>query len=281
MPEGTGTDGAGTALIDGEGNFTEHFTTKLPGFLGRETLTHEDGSPIKMFDDIKSVGGLVKVAFDTKTALGKKLDSVIQKPAADASDQVKGDYYATLAKELGAPDSPDAYEFVRPTNGDGVEYDQAAEDLIRAAAFKAKVPVSTVKAFSEILLEAAKARAKADHSAAEKLFEEDAAAFDEDFAGDKKPEALRTAFLAIEKFGDKELVKALKDAAMHDQENIVDLAKWRQNGVSIPTLRLFTRIGQAALSTTPGGGGGGLGEEGSSIKDMYPNSPELWPENQK
>ena len=97
---------AGTMFGDG-GSITDS------GRAAMVTAAGEGHAETKLFDDITDFGGLCKRFADTKTAYDKKQENVIQRPADDASDEVKAAYKKEVSKAHGAPDEASGYEFFK------------------------------------------------------------------------------------------------------------------------------------------------------------------------
>lgn len=259
--------------ITDEGVFEESFRTDvLPDYLG------EDHKGSKVMDDVKDVKTLVKRFADTKSSHDKKLENVIQKPADDASDEVKAAYRAELAAASGAPEAATEYEFYKSEKlPEGMERSQELEDKMRSILFEHKAPKALVlalsQAFEELQIGSFNAIVEADKQAAataadekQKAFDEKSTALKTDWPGDKLAANARISLAAINKFGTEELIKKLKEADIY--ENAADLAKWREAGVPLATLRLFHKVGLETLDAKVLSGGAGAGGGGKK-KSLY------------
>lgn len=254
--------------ITNEGVFEDSFRTDvLPGYLG------DDHKGSKVMDDVKDVATLVKRFADTKSSHDKKLENVIQKPADDASEEIKAAYRAELATASGAPAAASEYEFFKSEKlPDGMERSGELEDKFRTAFFEHKASKALVKALSQIfeehqvgafnsLVETDKQEAAKRADETQKTFDTACTAFKTDFPGEKLAAEARIGLETINKFGSEELKKKLKDANIY--ENAADLTKWRDSGVPLETLRFMIKVGHETLDAsvlggdTPGGGGGG------------------------
>ena len=224
-------------MIDTEGNFTAEFTEALPSMLG------EDHKDFKGLDDTPSIQTLVKRFADTKSAYDKKLENIIQKPGEDADDAVKGDYAKTLRAELGIQDSPDAYEF--PEVKDGEQYREGSKEYWQDVFKKFNISQEQATGLTTALHEMQRDHATKDSAAAEKQQAEDITSFDEAYPGDKKPEALRHAYAAIQEFGTDALKAATKEAKLFDNH---DLKEWA-NHTPIANLPFFANVGKKAAGT--------------------------------
>lgn len=262
-----------------DGTFTDAGKGSLVTFAG------DDHKETKAFDDIKDLGGLAKVYADTKSALGKKLENVIQKPADDADETVKANYRAELAKAAGAPDDKSGYELYKPESlPEGMEWSEDLEAGYRELFAQLKVPKDTALALSKHFADSAianyttimdedKKAASERNDAAQREFDEGCAKLRTEQPGDKLALFTRTSLKAIEKYGSKELTDKLKEAKMY--ENATDLTKWRDTGVSLATLRLFANVGNDMNDA------GLLGRrnvpnaaENDKLAKMYSNTPE-------
>lgn len=251
------------------GDFTDEFKTALPGMLGEN---HVDS---KVMDDIPNISALVKSHADTKSALSKKLDNVIQKPGDSATDDEKAAYRTALAEASGAPKEASEYEFYKADKlPEGMERSTELEDKFRAVFHEHKAPKALVKALSQVfeevqiagfngVMEADKVEKAKVADEKQKQFETESTVLKTDWPGDQLPTNARISLAAIQKYGSDELIKKLKDAGMY--ENAADIAKWRDSGVPIETLRLFHKIGKETLSAEALGksGGGATGKKTS------------------
>ena len=224
------------------------------------TLAGTEHAETKCFDDMKDFPGLVKFAAETKSAYGKKLENVIQKPAADASDEEKAAYRASLKTELGAVKSGAEYEVTRPDLPKGMYYDEALEGKVRDLLAKAGVPKDEGKAIFDGFNNHQLARHKALAEAETRQIEADDNQLRADWPGDDMVVKPRLAFAAMQALGAEAFPKLwngwkeadgsqieglearLKKAAIFDSPG--DLAKWRECGVDTSMLRLYSVIGE-------------------------------------
>jgi len=261
-------------MIDGEGNFTDAFTTALPGMLGKETLNHEDGSPIKMFETTPTLGSLVKLAFDTKTAQGKKLDNVIQKPADGASEEDVSKYMAELDAARGVPTESQNYEF--PLGEGETEEKLYTEEHIteyKKFAKEHNIPSSVFNGFVHLNRKLAAAQTAsilqkvqdAENVVVEKL--------KKDNPGEKLGLAGKQVFNALSKFNknNPEFLAKLKESGVF--ENPTDFQRWTNAGVTAKNFSAWLEIAQELkISHSADGATGGKG--GSVLTELLPKSAE-------
>jgi hypothetical protein len=233
-------------MIDAEGTFTEEFNpTQILG---------EGYEDYKGLDEVKTLPALVKFAADNHRTARQKLDSVIQKPAEDAGDDVKAEYRNTLKTELGIPASEGEYNWPQP------EKDEQGNDVIvhtdQTKAFWNHVfknlDISQSQA-GELIAKTAEFNTMAAEQAKKDLdaqveqdMKEDIEAFDKLYPGEKKPEALRHAIKAFEQFGSETLNKAIKNLNLYD---VHDLRKWA-DVIPLNNLPFMVNVGKNAANTT-------------------------------
>jgi len=236
----------------------------------------------KCFDDIKDFSSLVKVHADTKSALGKKLENVIQKPGEKATDDERAAYKTALREGLGAPKSGAEYEFTRPELPAGMQYDEEFESGMRETLAQAGVPKDEAKviydAYNTKMIE--RFNKHAETEAAEiKAGDEKLRA---EWPGEKMTVNTRMAYAAMQALGAKAfpelwsgfkdgegkdvpgLEQRLKEAVIFDSPG--DLDKWRACGVDTSMLKLYSVIGEMMQ---PGQVlvGDGVGKSTSGISD--------------
>lgn len=259
-------------LIDAEGNFTEDFTKALPGYLGKETLTREDGSPIKMFEHTPNLGSLVKMAYGAKTDLGKKLDNVIQKPGERASEEDIAKYMAEIDTARGVPAEAQNYEFPL-AEGETEEtlYSEDEKTAYKEFAKKHNVPSSVFNEF--VLLNKKFASGKAA-AITQKIQEGENEAIEKlktDNSGDKLNLAGKQVFNALSKFNknNPEFLAKMKESGVF--ENPTDFQRWKNAGVTPQNFGAWLSIAQElkishSSDSSPGAG------SGATFKDMLPES---------
>lgn len=254
-------------VFNDDGSFTDTGRGTLAGYAG------DDHKGTKVFEDVKDLAGLCKFAADTKSAYNKKMENVIQIPGEGSDETTMAAYRARLAEASGVPSEASGYEIFKPEKlPDGMEHNEELEAGYRkifketgctkatALALSKFFTENQITGFNSVMEEDRKEAAeKADKSQRE--FDEGCNKFRTENPGEKLADYCRTSLKAINEFGDAELKDKLKTAGMY--ENATDLAKWRDNGVPLPTLSLFKRIGDAMKDT-----GGPLGEGGGG--DLTP-----------
>jgi len=222
-------------VMSDDGKFTESFS---PGILG------EGYKETKAFERTPDLPSLLKAYADTKSAYGKKLEGVIQKPAENATDQEKADYRKSLLEELGVPGSAKDYEFPKPENlPGGVAYNQQLEDQFREVFIKRDVPLDMAKGLVEDYNEIQLAAVQARLDEQQKVFEESCKDLDKKWTGDARIRNNRLAFKAIMRFGTEDLQSLLKDAKIN--EDVGNHQKWHELGFSPSQREIWFSIGSA------------------------------------
>jgi len=261
-------------MIDEEGNFTEEFNEALPGMLGLEKMEHEDGKPIKMFENTPNLGSLVKMAFDTKTAMGKKMENVIQKPVEGASEKDIAKYMAELDAARGVPTEAQSYEF--PLGEGETEETMYTPEHITAYKEFAKqhnIPASVFTDFVQINRKLASEQAavitKVIQDAETKVIEK----VKTDHPGEKLGIAGKQVFNALSKFNknNPEFLAKMKEQDVFN--NPTDWQRWKNAGVTPQNFQAWLEIAQElkishSVDGAPGGGGG------TELKDILPKSAE-------
>ena len=255
---------------------TDEIRAEIPALLG------EGFEDTKLYDNMKTVGDVFKAHAHTKSAFDKKQENVIQRPGEDAEDEEKAEFRKILAKELGAPDSVDAYDITKPEGiPDELKYSEDVEKGIKELALKHNISPAALKEFSEYLYksqseELASAIAGKD-DAADAQFEKDSLDLQNDFMGEDLPKSLRGAFLAMKEYCDKERVEQLNKSGLFDKPE--DLKLWRENGLDTGQLRVWINIAKDMM-TPEWIRGKTLAKDDTSQyaknKRMYPESSELW-----
>lgn len=261
-------------MIDTEGNFTDAFTKALPGFLGKETLTHDDGTPIKMFEKMPNLGSLVKMTFDTKTAQGKKQENVIQKPGENATDEEKVTFMAEIDAARGVPAEAQNYEFPL-AEGETEEtlYSEDERTAYKEFAKKHNVPSSV---FNEFVLMNKKFTTGKTAAITQKIQEGEDSAIEKlktNNPGDKLGLAGKQVFNALSKFNknNPEFLAKMKEAGVF--ENPTDFQRWKNAGVSPQNFGAWLSIAQE-LKISHSADGAAVSVSGAELKDILPKSAE-------
>lgn len=259
-----------------ETELTDDLRAEIPDLLGEG---YED---TKLYDNMKTVGDVFKAHAHTKSAFDKKQENVIQRPGEEATDEEKAEFRKTLGKELGAPDSTDAYDITRPEGiPEELSYSEDVEKGIKEIALKHNVSAEALKEFSEYLYKSQSEELAntiaAREDAADKLFEKENLDLQNDWMGEDMTKNLRGVFMAMKEFCTKERIDQLDKSGLFDKPT--DLKMWRDNGLDIQQLRVWNNI--AKVMMTPEfirGKGPAEGDESQYAKNqrMYPESPEIW-----
>ena len=270
-------------------NLSDHFnedgTVNADG-PGLASLAGEEHAGTKCFDDIKDIQTFVKSHADTKSKLGKKLENVIQKPAADASDEDKAAYRASLKTELGAVKSGAEYEFTRPELPAGMRYDEVMEGHFRELFAQTGMPKDEARqiydAYNKYQIglynDAAKEETRQIKTDDEQLRT--------DWPGAEMTVNTRMAFMAMQEIGAEAFPKLWKGWTEDDGTEIEglearlkksgifdspgDLDKWRACGIDTSMLRLYCVLGkrmQAGKVLTGAGTVGGKTTGGKEITE--------------
>ena len=232
-----------TTHLDESGSFNDQFYSDLPEELQGNEFIKRAGS----------VGNLIKVAADTKSAYDKKMENVIQRPGDDADDATREAFRTSLLTEAGytAPETVDGYELIAP---EGIVPDEEGIKEFKEFCKANNMPAATAKAVFDMRMGQIQAEAKADEDA----YQESATKLKTDWAGDRLLVNLRCAHDALMQFGSDDVlhngenIKGVKtlltDAKLYESPS--DLTKWRELGLTPDQLRLWSNIGQRMQSGT-------------------------------
>lgn len=219
--------------INEDGSFDQE---KLSGQLG--TIAGEGFKDSKALANTPNVDVLVKNFLNADRKVNQKLEGVIQKPAENATDQEKAEYRVSLLKELGAPDTEDAYDFPRV---EGMDYDENAEKVFRSLFKEMDMPVDLANALVAKFNEVQVGRQEAFQKVQDDAFEKGTKELDADWKGDDATKKNRTVFKAIMEFGTEDLKTLLKESKIYDSPN--DHQKWRELGFDAAQRRVWENIG--------------------------------------
>lgn len=230
-------------FFDDSGVATAEFTSALPGMLGRETMTKDDGTADKTFDDITSVKSLVQNVHGLKKLTGEqatKIGKGLFPPGDDASEEDKAVFRASQLTALGHPATPADYKFPEPP--EGRQYAEGEQAKWADFAHKAGVPQDILTAFVSArhaeMVSDEKAEAEAAETARTTAIE--AIEKDPEWLGDKKAENLRIIYNAILKFGDDNLKASIKEAGLFDKQ---DMKEWTDL-VGISSIPFILEVGR-------------------------------------
>ena len=242
---------------------------------GLATLAGEGHEESKSYADVVDLPSFVKAAFDTHAKVGKKLENVIQKPAADATDEQKAEYRSILNTERGAPKSGSEYELTRI---DGITYDDAKEAEFRELLAKGQVPKDTAKILwdwyhndlAKQVTTAREAEETAEKVEIEKL--------QTDWQGDKMTVNGRLIYKLLQEIGEElypdmwedftgeggKVVKGSKSilAELNINDSPGDFEKWAKGGFGTQQLRFLEVLARRIMA------GKLLSSEGAQVNEV-------------
>jgi hypothetical protein len=217
-------------IMSDDGKFTADFKPEMLG---------EDYKNTKFFETTPNLVTLMKSAADTKAKIGemgKELEKAIQRPGEDATDQEKADYRKSLQKELGAPETVDAYDLPVP---EGQKANEEFVNFTKEMFLAEGVPVDS----------AARMAAKWNEfqaKTANDKFVDEAKQYKQSHAGDKLVTGARTAIKAMIQFADADLKALIKETKILD--NPADLDELREMGIWPSQLAIWENIGERMKS---------------------------------
>jgi len=271
-------------FLDDNGGFTDDFRGKLPEILGDEFKDFKD------FDNIHDVQTLVKNYANTKSAYGKKLDNVIQRPAKDAKPEDVSTFQKALLKELGAVDKEDDLKDLNFRDGipDGVELDNRLVDSMKKFILEEKMPkplaAKLTKMYNNIMMQSyteqkatQEAETKAQEEAAKAQRQAKLESITQAMPGDKMTTGLRDVLKIVDFMADDDLKAKIKASNLYDNPTLENFEK---AGISLDNIIPFSKLSKSINIADMVG----TGNSNTSTKTpheeamlMYPNAPWMWP----
>ncbi len=260
-------------LLTDTGEFTDEFRTALPEMLGDE---HKDS---KVMENVKDLKTLVLNHANTKSAYDKKMENIIQRPAADADDTVKADFVKLLQKELGAPDNAGDYDLSKLIDGDSPMLPKEAAEKLAEIFHNHGSSKAAVAAVTEAYMELWQAAINQQTETETKSFNEAVTKYQGDLPGDKGTVNTRSAIDAMRKFNknNPDFLKELDESKFYD--NPSDLNKLRALGMSVGDLLAWSEIAkELGVSHSQEGHSTETGDTSdmARAKKMYNKSPEMF-----
>jgi len=216
----------------------------MPEPIDATTILTELGDKYKDSKALEGVSDstmLAKRFIDTQSKLGQRLEGVIQKPGKDATDEEKAQYETTLKKELGAPESIDAYE---SDPVEGVSRPDEMTTFIKQTFLEEGIAVGS---YSRIMNKLDTYRLQAQNQAIldeNQKFIAESEKFKSTHSGDKLTTGTRTALKAMLQFAgseEKDLTDAIKASKILDNPGNLDAL--RKLGIWPSTIERWERIG--------------------------------------
>lgn len=245
-----------------DGKLTADFS---PSMLGDE---YADS---KFFETTPDIVSLMKAGADSKSALGKKLENIIQIPGEEATDEQKVAYKAELRKASGAPESAEILQFTPP---EGRKYDEELIKVFKEKFFEHGISqevagdlVATLDTFQMAIEEQTQ-------NQADQAFKTEVEEYTKAHLGDKLVTGPRTAAKAIIEFADDGLRAKVQDAKLI--ENPGNFKAWREIGITPKQLAIWENVGSKmksdqAISDEGELAGGKETEEQVKIAAQYPH----------
>ena len=219
-------------IMTDDGKLTEGFNPSMLGDAYKDS---------RLFGKARDIVSIMKVAHDSKSSLSDataKLKNAIQKPPDDADETQKTEFRTLLKKELGSPDSIEAYVVKKIK---GAEWDPEAQKVFKELCLEEGVPADS---FARITEKMDTCRAAAENQ----RYSTESETFKTGHPGDKMVSGLRTALKAIIQFAtpeQKELTDNIRAGKILDNP---DLDAIRELGLMPSILANWEIIGNAMKS---------------------------------
>ncbi len=219
-------------------------------FNAKEILTALGGDYVnsKLLEGVEDEKALAKRFIDTKAALDKKQEGVIQKLTANATDADKAEHVLVLRKELGAvtgelpPESIDAYDF----SGSAVKRTDEQIAVIKQAYLDEGIPAPVVARLMEKLDKFNVVQTKTNADTVEQIYTDAVSAYKDAHPGDKATTGPRISLKAMLQFAPPELRTKIKESGV--LKNPSDLAALRKLDIGPEQLDMWEPIAEAMQS---------------------------------
>ncbi|KKL76081.1 hypothetical protein LCGC14_2048460 [marine sediment metagenome] len=226
-------------IIGDDGKFTPEFN---PGMLGDE---YKDS---KFFETTPDVSSLLKVAVDTKRAMGKKLEGHIAPLGENPTDEEKATHRKNLMSGLGTVvEKVEDYALAKPENWpEGVPYDGESSKHMSTYLLERGWPKEDVQGLVSVYNKMSLERYVAFKRAEQDTFDTEVKELKVDWKGSALIKKTRTAAKAMIQFGTDELIAAMKESGLVTTPD--DFTKWQGLNISAAQIRVWNNIGEAMKS---------------------------------
>jgi hypothetical protein len=184
----------------------------------------------------------------------------------------RGELLGKLGKVMGAKDTPEGYELVRPQLPDGLAYDEQAEKALRDWAVKHKIPEAAVKEWydihnqAQVLHHESNMKAKADVE--QKYEDEKTQAYGEFRKQYTSDDECNKAILHAQGM----LNERAKKLGM-TEDDVKDSLNSTGKGNNVPLMRILTSLAKDFHAEGKTDLGGGVGSGGElSAEQLWPTS---------
>lgn len=226
-------------IMGDDGKFTPEFN---PGLLGDE---YKDTHLFKNAPDITSV---LKLAIDTKRAMGKKIEGHIPPLGENPTDKEKATHRKNLMAGLGTVvEKVEDYALVKPEGWpEGAPYDEETTKYFANYLFAQGWPKEMVQELTAEYDKYVLGRFEVFAEAQQTAWDTSVKELKVDWKGPALIKKTRTAAKAMIQFATDELVTAIKESQLITSPD--DFEKWKTLGVTTDQIRVWSNIGEKMKS---------------------------------
>lgn len=226
-------------IMGDDGKFTPEFN---PGLLG------DDYKDSKFLETTPDLVSLMKAGIDTKSALGKKLESHIAPLGENPSEEEVATHRKSLMAGLGTVvENADGYELGKPEDWpEGIPFDEETTkhfaDYLFSKGYPKEMVRELVSEYNGVVLKRFEEFARDEQEG----WDKDVRELKSDWKGATLIKKARTAAKAMLQFATDELVGEIKKADLVTTPD--DFGKWQALGMTAAQIRVWNNIGEKMKS---------------------------------